>query len=95
MSLVMRLTMAPVRFRSKNPSESRWRCRNRRMRRSARARSPTQPVKYVCPPESAKAAKPETTKMATTTVSVARSPSPMPSSTATFKRYGGKRATSV
>ena len=65
------------------------------MRRSASARSPTQPVKYVCAPESANAATPAATNATTTAVSVSRSPSAMPSSTASFARYGGRSATSV
>jgi len=44
-SLVNRLMITPARLRSKKPSESRCRWLKSRVRRSARIRSPTQPVR--------------------------------------------------
>ncbi len=46
-SFVRRLMITPARLRSKKPSESCCRWPNSWMRRSARIRSPTQPVMYV------------------------------------------------
>jgi len=47
-SFVSRLMITPARLRSKKPSERRCRWPKSFMRRSARIRSPTQPVRYVC-----------------------------------------------
>src|SRR5919108_5404048 len=94
-SLVRRLMITPARLRSKKPSERRWRWRKRRLRRSARMRSPVQPVKYVWAEEARIVPTPATTKRATIHQSCARSLWRIPWSIASLARYGGARLAAV
>ena len=64
-------------------------------RRSARIRSPVQPVKYVCAALVPRFRTPAITKSTTMTVSVCRSCFAIPSSIARPARYGGARAVAV
>ena len=64
-------------------------------RRSARIRSPVQPVKYVCAALVPRFRTPAITKSTTMIVSVCRSCFAIPSSIARPARYGGARAVAV
>jgi hypothetical protein len=64
-------------------------------RRSASTRSPSQPVRYVFAAERTSASDAAARKSDDDRVSRPRSPGRMPSSIASFARYGGASATSV